>query len=427
MRRIAAVTLVVFAVGCHRTNGAAAGGGGGTGDDVDLAASGATDDAGEIPPGSDDDAGTAPPTGFRHPGILVDRAQLDFVKAKIAAGAEPWTSAFNAAKASRWASLTYKATPRAIVECGSYSNPNLGCSDEQSDAIAAYTQALLFYFTGNETYAQNSAAILDAWSSTIQDHTNSNAPLQTGWCGSVFPRAGEILRATYPAWPAASIARFGTMLRNVYLPKVVNGAANENGNWELTMTEATLAIAVFLDDAATFKHAVGMWRKRVPAYIYLSSDGAQPVPPPGGNKTTPAALATYWYNPGKYLDGLGQETCRDFAHLTLGFAAMINAAETARIQGIDLYSEESKRITTGFEFNAQYLDGVTAPSGLCAAALTLTPNPTWEIGYNAYANRAGIALPHTHAVILKERPAGATHHIVFETLTHAELGTVGIP
>jgi hypothetical protein len=423
MRALYAAVLLVC-VGCHAHIGAV----GGLADGEDLATASVSDDGGAVGLPNVDDGGSQPPRGgFRHPGILVDGAQLDFVKAKIAAGAEPWTSAFTAAKASRYASLTYKPTPRPIVECGSFSNPNLGCSDEQSDAIAAYTQALLFYFTGNTTYAQNAAAILDAWATTIQDHTNSNAPLQTGWCGSVFPRAGEILRASYPAWPAASVARFGTMLRNVYLPKVVNGAAEENGNWELTMTEATLAIAVFLDDTALFAHATAMWRKRVPAYIYLGSDGPLPVPPPGSNKTTAAALATYWYHPGKYVDGLGQETCRDFAHLTLGFAAMINAAETARIQGVDLYAEEAQRITTGFEFNAQFLDGVTAPGGTCATALTLDPNPTWEIGYNEYANRAGIALPHTRNVVIHARPSGATHHIAFETLTHAELGDIGIP
>ncbi|HEX7665288.1 MAG TPA: PA14 domain-containing protein, partial [Polyangiaceae bacterium] len=39
-------------------------------------------------------ATTTPPTttGFVHPGILNSKAQLDFVKAKIAAGAQPWTA-----------------------------------------------------------------------------------------------------------------------------------------------------------------------------------------------------------------------------------------------------------------------------------------------------------------------------------------------
>jgi hypothetical protein len=426
------LALALLAVGCHGGSPATGpdgiGGGGGSDVTADLATSVAGGNDGFLPPGGDGDGGVVPPPGgFRHPGILVNRAQLDFIKAKIAAGAEPWLSAFNAAKASKWAATSYTPAPIAVVQCGSFSNPDIGCSAEQSDAIAAYTQALLWYFTGDATYAKNSAAILDAWSATLQDHTLSNAPLQSAWTGSVFPRAAEILRATYPAWPAANAARYGKLLHDVYLPKVINGAANENGNWELSMAEATIAIGVYNDDAATFARGVAMWRARVPAYIYLKSDGAYPVPPPGGNKTTPAALIAYWQNQPTFMEGLSQETCRDFGHLTLGFAAMVNGAETARIQSTDLYAEQSKRITTGFEFNAQYLDGVAAPSTLCGGTLNLTPNPTWEIGYNEYANRDGTALPHTHAVVLKGRPTGATHHIVFETLTHAELGSVGLP
>jgi hypothetical protein len=363
---------------------------------------------------------------FRHPGVLVDQGQLDFVKAKIAAGAEPWTSALQAAQRSRYAALTYRAKPVADVDCGPFSNPNHGCSDEQADAIAAYTQSLLWYYTGNETYAQNAAAILDAWAATIQKHTNSNAPLQSAWTGAQFPRAGEILRATYAAWPSAHVAAFARMLRTIYLPEVINGAPNDNGNWELTMADATIAIGVFLDDKATFDKGVAMWRRRVPAYIYLSSDGTLPVPPPGGNKGSPSELIAYWYNQSTFVDGLGQETCRDFGHLTLGFAAMINAAETARIQKIDLYSEQMKRIIAGLEFNAQYLAGAPVPSWLCSGSLNLPGNPTWEIGYNALALRLEQPLPHTLSVIEQLRPTGATHHIAWETLTHGEIGNAGI-
>src|SRR5580658_8720453 len=70
----------------------------------------------------------APPTGtimssagFYHPGVLVNRAQLDFVKGKVAAGIEPWKSAFDAAKASDLGALTYIAHPWKTCECGPFS------------------------------------------------------------------------------------------------------------------------------------------------------------------------------------------------------------------------------------------------------------------------------------------------------------------
>src|SRR4051812_18974931 len=49
--------------------------------------------------------------GFYHPGILVNRAQLDFIKGKVAAKEEPWKSAFEAAKASEQGSSSYVPHP----------------------------------------------------------------------------------------------------------------------------------------------------------------------------------------------------------------------------------------------------------------------------------------------------------------------------
>ena len=129
----------------------------------------------------------AAPATFAHPGVFVSRAQLDFVRGKVQAGAQPWKSAYDQMMGSRYASLSRTPKPRAIVECGSYSNPNNGCTDEREDALAAYTLSLAWYVTRDSRYATKAIAIMDAWSATITDHTNSNAPLQTGWAGSSWP------------------------------------------------------------------------------------------------------------------------------------------------------------------------------------------------------------------------------------------------
>jgi hypothetical protein len=72
---------------------------------------------------------------------------------------------------------------------------------------------------------------------------------------------------------------------------VVKGSG-ANGNWELTMAEATMAIGVFFDDRATFDKAVALSRGRVPAYIYLKSDGPYPKQPPNSNRSN-ADLVSY--------------------------------------------------------------------------------------------------------------------------------------
>ncbi|MCX4532523.1 alginate lyase family protein [Streptomyces sp. NBC_00841] len=362
-------------------------------------------------------ATAAAPASFTHPGVLVSRPQLDFVRAKVQAGAQPWKSAYDQMLASKYASLTRTAKPRAIVECGSYSHPNYGCTDEREDAIAAYTLALAWYITQDSRYAQKSIEIMDAWSAVIQDHTNSNAPLQTGWAGSSWPRAAEIIKYTYSSWPNS--ARFGTMLRNVYLPKVINGS-NSNGNWELSMTEAAIGIAVFLEDRTAYDKAVSTFRGRVPAYIYLVSDGALPKTAPGSGLDTRDEIITYWQGQSTFMDGLSQETCRDLTHAGYGLSAISHIAETGRIQGQDLYPEIADRLCHALGLHAKYLLGAAVPSSLCGGSLTDSLGPITEVGFNALHNRMGIAMTNTQTLTEQQRPAGSNNlFVAWETLTHA--------
>ena len=107
--------------------------------------------------------------------------------------------------------------------------------------------------------------------------------------------------------------------------------------------------------------------------------------------------------------------------------AIVNVAETARIQGTDLYAAEAKRITAGLEFHAKFLNGAPVPSNLCGGTLNaVTPDPMWEIARNGFATRLGMMLPQTEQVVMKIRPSGVDHHMEWETLTHAEVGSVGI-
>ena len=384
------------------------------------------DDA-AVPPGEPDagDGDTVSPEGLHHPGILVNRGMLDFVKGKIDADAEPWRGALEQAQDSKYGSLSYEAQPRANVECGSYSNPDNGCSEEKSDCVAAYTHALLWYHTGDEAHAEKAIEIMNAWSSTIEQHTNSNAPLQAAWVAEVFPRAAEIIRYTYDGWAEADIEQFETMLRDVYLPLLIDGSSS-NGNWELSMIEAVMNIGIFIDDKGVFDKGVKMWRERVPAYVYLTSDGPTPVPPPRGNKTG-EALIGFWYNQRTFVDGLSQETCRDLGHVQYGLAAILNAAETARIQGVDLYGEEQERIRATLGFHAKYINGEPVPDWLCNGALKdARADPMWEIGYNHYATTLHYDMPQTRALTMSIRPSGADHHMVWETLTHGDIGGAGL-
>jgi hypothetical protein len=361
----------------------------------------------------------AKPAGFLHPGVLVNRAQLDEIKRRVAAGIEPQKSAFEALKSSKWGALDYTPHPRATVECGSNSNPDYGCKDEQADSEAAYGQALLWYITGNKTYADNSIKIMDAWSSTLTGgHTNNNGQVQASWTGDVFPRAAEIMRYSYKGWPDESIVRFQNMLTMQFLPSLIHGTC-ENGNKELTQAEAIINIGVFTDNRSAFDHGIKIWRGRAPAYIYVKSDGPKPVEPPGCG---PALWGNKGFTP-ELVEGLLQETARDSGHANMALAGMVDAAETARQQGVDLYSEQAKRIMAALEFQAQYL-----PPNKAAAPENLEFNlhPTWEIAYNHFHDRLGYALPKMAVVLPGNRPTGVNHHMAWETLTHAGMGKIGL-
>jgi hypothetical protein len=209
------------------------------------------------------------------------------------------------------------------------------------------------------------------------------------------------------------------MLRWVYLPLVVNGRAGANGNWELIMMDAATGIAVFLGDRAAFNHAVAIWRGRVPAYIYLASDGPTPKSPPNGSPKSGPALVSYWQGQSKFVDGLAQETCRDFGHTGWGLDAAAHVAATGWVQGIDLYAEVRTRLTAALEFHAQYDLGTTAPSWLCGGSPKTGLGPVLEIAYNHY-HRLGATLPKTGQLLQKSRPVGADYFIAWETLTNAD-------
>lgn len=380
-----------------------------------AAACGADDPAA----GAVDPPRSVAPEKFRHPGVLVGGAQLAAVRSRVAAGEEPWASAYKAMGESAYAALDYTPHPAKVVACASNAGTD-ACVAEREDAIAAYTHALMWSVSGEAAHADKAVEIMDAWSKTVKEHTRDDADLQTAWSGSSWARAAEIVHAGYPAWGAPAVQRFKWMLRKAYLPDVTSQVPDFNGNWELAMTDAAIGMAVFLEDRAVFEEAVRRYRARVPAYFYLSSDGALPKAPPGGTIDTADELATYWFGQRTYADGLGQETCRNFMHIGYSLAATAHIAETAWHQGLDLYGEEAERLGAALEFHARYQLGETPPKWLCGGKVERTMGPDVEVALNHLEGRMGMKLPQTEKLARSQRPSGTDDlFVAWETLTHA--------
>jgi len=364
---------------------------------------------------------------FQHPGVLVSKAQLDYIKTMVAAHTEPFYSAFLKAQKSNLGSLTY--TPYGppsdgFIKCGATSNPDIGCFNSDEDASAAYLQSLLWYITGNQQYATNAITILNLYGHNLKGYSTqspySNAPPQAAWDGEKWPRAAEIVRYTNAGWADGDITAFKNMLTSAILPRIIKGSTS-NGNWEISMIEALIGIGVFNDDTATYNTGINFWRQRIPAYFYYHTDGSKPVPAPRGTAN--------WYGQTVYdatVDGISQETCRDFGHAQYGLAGALNAAETAHIQGIDLYTDSASnaqnRLTAALEFNAYYQLGNPVPTSVCGGTVALQTYPLDEIGYNEYHNRLHVDLPNTFnylQTVVRQLSDPVDHHMmVYESLSH---------
>ena len=360
---------------------------------------------------------------FEHPGVLVSGVQLAFVKAQVKAKAEPIYGEYKKAVASEYGDLHYQVQgPPAsgVIECGPYSKPDNGCHAEDADASAAYLQAVLWSVSGDHRYADNAIRIVNAYGHGLRAYSNSNAPLQAAWSGEVWPRAAEILRYSDSGWKPEDVAAFTKMLQTVILPLVREGSG-ANGNWELSMIDAMMGIAVFTDDHALFQRAEAMWMERVPTYFYNSAlDGAHPRPMPRKN------AKVKWYGTtdlNESVDGISSETCRDLGHTSFSIAATMNAAETAHIQGGKLYESEEKRLVAALEFHARLLlRKEPVPKLVCDGKVNYAAGDTFVVGYNAYHNRLGVPMPATQEWVEQHvEKAGKpvdTHMIVFEGLTH---------
>ncbi len=350
---------------------------------------------------------------FVHPGAINSLEELDFVKARIQEGAQPWKGEFERLRQTGQATRSPHALPRLHSK-------SQDAWQAQDDAIAAYAQALLWYYSGDETYARSCVAILNAWSDLEGFIAgNDQDRLLAGWMGAVLAPAAEIMRL-YPKWTTAEQAKLQAMFRRAFYPQL-NTASTWNGNVDLTQIDALISIAVFNEDATAFEDALLRLRNRSRAYFYLKSDGPLPHPIMGDGGDLPK----FWFHPTRWVDGLTQETCRDNGHhAQYGLGSALHAAEVAWHQGVDVYSEHQERYVAAMELLAtQFLTG--SMQGLCEKDTPAKSRQnTWEIGFSHYATRKGLALPMTRRLILEQiRPHAErmSCNLNFETLTHAEL------
>ncbi len=331
-----------------------------------------------------------PPT-FRHPGLLHTQDDLDRIKTNVAHRVEPWKAGFARLKDHPQSKADWKMRgPFASVTRdpkGSLHNTEMWL-----DANAAYQNALMWAITGEAAHARKAIEILDGWSSTLTEIKGHDRQLAAGLYGFKYANAAEIMRSTYPQWPADKVARCQAMMRGTIYPAIEDFATFANGNWDTTCIATLMAIGVLCDDRAIFDRAVDYYH-----------NGA-------GN----GRLTHYIINDA----GQCQESGRDQQHAQLGIAHLAEACEIAWNQGLDLYGAAGNRLLKGFEYTAKYNLGqpalfvpYTDRTGKYTAK-AIAPQgrgrlrPIYEMAYHHYQNRRGLAAPFTQQAAEKLRPEG---------------------
>ncbi len=344
--------------------------------------------------------------GFVHPGITLTITELDTIKREVNSGAQPRKAGWDKMKSSALASLSYRTHHRATVLADGGTSG--GFSDDSS---AILSQAMQWYVTGDKVHAEKAIEMMNNWSRTLKSivpapgQYNLQHRLVTGWAARDFAEAAEIIRYTYSGWDPADIDRYERMLADVFWP-LVNAApptCGDNGpgcqfqgrgyprvsNHEASYAKAQLAIGVFLSDRSKLNTGLERYRWVLPRFVDSS--------------------------------GEANETCRDQAHTQMGIGELAHAAEIGWSQGIDLYGEFNNRLAIGHEYTAKVLSGVPQQSH-CGTKSSPDSRVylSWEIPFNHYNKRKGLAMTYSAKMVDRTRPTGNWFTgFSWQTLTHA--------
>ncbi|WP_411151146.1 hypothetical protein [Streptomyces sp. A30] len=189
-------------------------------------------------------------TALTHPGVLRSRADLDRMRSKVAAGAEPWLSGYNVFRADPFSSSSYvMAGGRATVTRDPAGDP--GNTELWRDCNAAYQNAIMWYITRDSAHAAKALQIIKSWTNALQEINGKDAELAAGIYGAKLATAVEVMHYTGPSgsWSTSELAATVAMFKNIFVPLIkIYG----DGGYGLM---GMMQIAVACNDLALFDSA----------------------------------------------------------------------------------------------------------------------------------------------------------------------------
>ena len=209
---------------------------------------------------------TSEESGFVHPGVGLTKEMLDNVQVQVRGEVDPWKTYFEDMLTSSAASRT--PSIKLTNPAGTSFNSSGVLNMLKQDALTAYTQAVLYYVTGDNVYRKNAIKILRVWSQLDPDkyayYTDSH--IQVTIPVNRICIAAEIIRcSSYEVtgeytdedlnWTDEEINSF---IKNLIDPciKTFLSDGNHFMNQHLYTTIGAMSGYLFKDDAAGYAKTV---------------------------------------------------------------------------------------------------------------------------------------------------------------------------
>ena len=204
--------------------------------------------------------------GFIHPGIGYTKENLDLARAQIIAGKEPWASYYQKLALSPDAATNVTGRNESRERPG---YPDADALDSRGimsrlgiDGRRVQTQALMYFFTGDETYRANALRILRAWSRMDPSKARyyPDGHIHTGWPLHRLLNGAEIIRYSSVQNPALRWTDDDTrLLTDNLITPTVKTVMHSNG-WFMNQNDfaihGAMSAFIFTNDRAGYDQRV---------------------------------------------------------------------------------------------------------------------------------------------------------------------------
>jgi hypothetical protein len=308
-----------------------------------------------------------PPTEYdppvlsqRHPSTFLSAAEIEALRARIAAGDEPWASAYavlldraDAAMRADLLSVTFQGlsshdyhtgeaydwsnnmpSPCWRTYCDGDVNPLADRGDYRAAMLVGRTVrdlAIAYVLSGNVDYAGKATELLRAWAVDPETRmTPAYATPQSLIEISITMPAllfGADLVFDYPLWDPSEKEAFLGWADSLTADALTWSRDNNFENWRLVMISTGAAL---LEQQPRLDYAFQRWRGLLPSQVGASGQMLQEL-----NRTASLGYSTYAMN------------------------AMAQTAEIARHQGVDLYSfvtPDGRGLELVFDYHAPFIE-----------------------------------------------------------------------